>query len=90
MNSWFPRVVMVVIAGVLVLAPQGLLVTDEGLGQLTSAVSSEPVSAQDAPNGACSPPPQCLRDRDCDPNCGKGNGVCIRVNSCYRQCACSS
>lgn len=38
----------------------------------------------------CSPPPQCFRDRDCDRICGKGNGVCIRVNSCYRQCACAS
>ena len=39
---------------------------------------------------ACSPPPQCFRDKDCDGVCGKGNGVCVRINSCYRACACAS
>ena len=39
---------------------------------------------------ACSPPPQCWTDRDCDRICGRGNGQCVRVNSCYRQCACFS
>jgi hypothetical protein len=45
-----------------------------------------------APNAeaACSPPPQCFRDKDCDQICGKGNGVCVRVNSCYRACYCAS
>lgn len=45
-----------------------------------------------APNvaAACSPPPQCFRDRDCDRVCGKGNGVCVTVNSCYRACSCAS
>lgn len=38
---------------------------------------------------ACSPPPQCFRDRDCDRICGKGNGTCRRVNSCYNECLCS-
>ena len=39
---------------------------------------------------ACSPPSQCFRDKDCDRICGKGNGVCVRVNSCYRACYCAS
>ena len=39
---------------------------------------------------ACSPPPQCWSDRDCDRICGRNNGQCIRVNSCYRECACFS
>ncbi len=39
---------------------------------------------------ACSPPSQCFRDKDCDRICGKGNGVCVRINSCYRACYCAS
>ena len=38
---------------------------------------------------ACSPPPQCFRDRDCDSICGKRNGTCRRVNSCYNECVCN-
>lgn len=38
----------------------------------------------------CSPPPQCWTDRDCDRICGKGLGTCVKVNSCYRECACAA
>lgn len=32
---------------------------------------------------------QCRRNRDCDAVCGaQGAGVCIKVNSCCRECAC--
>lgn len=48
------------------------------------------VTAPDEALEACSPPPQCWTDRDCDRICGKGNGQCVRVNSCYRECACAS
>lgn len=72
--------------GILV-APQGLVVTDGS--EVTATVGGSSPS-QDVPNGACSPPPQCWRDRDCDRVCGKNNGTCIQVNSCYRECACFS
>jgi hypothetical protein len=38
---------------------------------------------------ACSPSPQCFRDRDCWGICGKNNGTCRRVNSCYSECICN-
>ena len=37
----------------------------------------------------CSPSPQCFRDRDCWGICGKNNGTCRRVNSCYSECICN-
>ena len=40
-------------------------------------------------NPVCSPPPQCFRDRDCWGICGKNNGTCRRVNSCYSECICN-
>lgn len=33
---------------------------------------------------------ECRRDRDCDLICGgAGAGVCVRANSCCRECACT-
>lgn len=55
-----------------------------------SAASDPGLAAPQMEDGRCSPPPQCWRDRDCDPICGKRNGQCIQVNSCYRECACFS
>lgn len=28
----------------------------------------------------------CVRDRDCDPICGKGNCVCLTTSDCCRRC----
>jgi hypothetical protein len=52
------------------------------------------IAVSDATEGsfdlACSPPPQCFTDRDCNRICGKKNGgVCVHVNSCYNECVCS-
>ena len=52
------------------------------------AVNFSPADAN--AQAACSPPSECFRDRDCDKTCGKGNGVCVRINSCYRACYCAS
>ena len=41
-------------------------------------------------DAVCSPPPECFQDRDCNRICGKNNGTCYRVNSCYRQCICNA
>lgn len=52
-----------------------------------------PVTAAGSQEGsfdlACSPLPQCFTNRDCDKICGKRNGICVRVNSCYNQCYCN-
>ena len=98
--------VVVVAAGVLLLSapePQGVSLPAAGISDLTQVdtsavqtptetVLSLPMSgwASDQAAAVCSPPPQCFRDRDCDPICGKRNGVCVAVNSCYRECACKS
>lgn len=37
---------------------------------------------------ACSCIDQCFRDRDCDFRCGLGQGRCVMVNSCCRECVC--
>ena len=41
-------------------------------------------------DAVCSPPPECFQDRDCNRICGKNNGTCHRVNSCYRECICNA
>lgn len=49
-------------------------------GEMTSSCSRCPVGV-----------PQCWRDRDCDRFCGgKGQGVCERINSCYKCCLCAA
>lgn len=87
MNRWLRGIAIALMAVGILVAPQGVAVTN---GSEDMATVGDSIPLQDAPNGACSPPPQCWRDRDCDPICGKGNGVCVRVNSCYRECACAS
>jgi hypothetical protein len=89
----FGFVVLLLLAATV--AWQGPAMLSEAASNPTAAVSSlsdaPAVLADDTPSeAACSPPPQCWRDRDCDPICGKRNGVCVVVNSCYRECACKS
>ncbi len=57
---------------------------EEGVG----AFEAEPASScSRCPVGV----PQCWRDRDCDRFCGgKGQGVCERINSCYKCCLCAA
>jgi len=39
--------------------------------------------------GSCGPPPQCFSNTDCNTVCGpEFGGTCVRINSCYRACAC--
>lgn len=38
----------------------------------------------------CSPPSQCFSNKGCDRICGKGLGTCVRINSCYSECACAA
>jgi hypothetical protein len=87
MNRWLRGLAIALMAAGILVAPQGVAVTN-GSEDTAAVVSSG--SSLDAPNEACSPPPQCWRDRDCDRVCGKNNGQCIQVNSCYRECACAS
>ncbi len=50
-------------------------------------------TAEEAPGSeaACSPPPECWTDRDCNKICGKKvGGKCIVINSCYRICSCNA
>ena len=98
--------VVVVAAGVLLVSspdPQGVYLTTAGVGDLTQVDTSAVLvlaetdlslprsgGTSEQATAVCSPPPQCFRDRDCDPICGKRNGVCVAVNSCYRECACKS
>ncbi len=46
----------------------------------------DPVEAEPT----CSPPSQCTTNKSCDRICGRGQGVCVRINSCYSECSCSS
>ncbi len=52
-----------------------------------------PAGAQDyqAPEGtnACCIP-QCYNNKGCDKICGKGNGTCVQVNSCCKECFCNA
>jgi len=48
-----------------------------------------PIGDATQTESACSPPPQCFTDRDCNRICGKKKGgVCVVINSCYRECSC--
>jgi hypothetical protein len=51
-------------------------------------------SFEAAPAGAldlaCSCRDQCSVARNCDFVCGKGQGQCVMVNSCCRECICSA
>jgi hypothetical protein len=66
--------------------------TEEALPALDLDLDLDVVTPSDPieKEAVCSPPPQCFRDRDCDPICGKRQGVCRRVNSCYNECICSA
>lgn len=51
-----------------------------GTAELVAAACSR------CPNGT----PQCWSDKSCDTFCGgKGFGSCVRINSCYKCCACA-
>lgn len=80
-------------AAVLVQAPVPAVETKAVPAEEAEASAAELVDvslAAPSAEAACSPPSQCFRDRDCDRICGKGNGVCVRINSCYRACSCAS
>lgn len=88
MNRRWQCLGIAVVAAVVLVLPQGASLSESTTGDAGGALVVN--TTQNAPNGACSPPPQCWRDRDCDPICGKRNGQCVQVNSCYRECACFS
>lgn len=59
-----------------------------------TAPAAAPFALEGAPAGeldlACSCRNQCSVARDCDRVCGKGQGQCVMVNSCCRECICSA
>jgi hypothetical protein len=59
-----------------------------------TAPEAAPPALEAAPAGAldlaCSCRNQCSVARDCDRVCGKGQGQCVMVNSCCRECICSA
>ena len=55
--------------------------------QAPSALEAAPAGSLDL---ACSCRNQCSVARDCDRVCGKGQGQCVMVNSCCRECVCSA
>jgi len=77
-------IALLMLAVAVLAAAQGLP-TREAL----DARSQQATEQADTFELACSPPPQCFRDRDCDSICGKRNGTCRRVNSCYNECVCN-
>jgi hypothetical protein len=87
MKRWMRFGAIILVAAAVLSLPQGLVVTSQ---TPDAGADQQLLPSQEAPNGACSPPPQCWRDRDCDRVCGKNNGQCIRINSCYTECACYS
>jgi hypothetical protein len=62
----------------------------QGVEELESSPSIPMLDLDLEMDAVCSPPPECFQDRDCNRICGKNNGTCYRVNSCYRQCICNA
>ena len=60
--------------------------SDDSEAEEVVDLGPDPVEAEPT----CSPPSQCTTNKSCDRICGRGQGVCVRINSCYSECSCSS
>ena len=57
-------------------------------GACDATAGADQYQAPEGTNSCCIS--QCYNDKGCDRICGKGNGTCVQVNSCCRECFCNA